>query len=174
MALVDEADSILIDEARTPLIISKPKVGPVDARLSRQAITLASALLPDVDYIINRKLGTADLTDAGTESVQRRSKRMGEPWGNPRRRNELVSLALYARHILQRDRDYLVRDGQILMIDAQTGRIADGRRWSRGIHQMVELKEGCRPQPDFETAAQLTYQRFFPRYHRLCGMQWHG
>jgi preprotein translocase subunit SecA len=172
MAVVDEADSILIDDARTPLIIARPRASSpaADARLSRQALTLAGALRAGEHFVIDPATRVATLNDEARAFLARRSRRLGAPWDNPRRGEELVSIALQARHGQRRDVDYIVRDGEILIVDPNTGRVADGRRWSRGLHQMVELKEGCKPNVEHETAAQITYQRLFPRYHRLCGM----
>jgi preprotein translocase subunit SecA len=91
-------------------------------------------------------------------------------WRNGLHRDEMVSAALAALHLYRRDRHYLVRDGKVLIIDDTTGRVAPGRAWSRGLHQLIELKEGCTPTAPQVTAAQITYQRFFPRYVRLGGL----
>ena len=95
---------------------------------------------------------------------------MGGLWQDRRHRDEIVGLALVAHHLLFRDQHYLVRERKILMIDQTTGRVAPGRVWSRGLQQLLEAKEGCPPSGEMETIAQITYQRFFPRYLRLCGM----
>jgi preprotein translocase subunit SecA len=95
---------------------------------------------------------------------------MSGVWRDRRRREEGVTQALAAKHLFKRDRDYLVRDGKVEIIDETTGRVAEGRVWSRGLHQLIERKEGCEPSGEQRTIAQITYQRVFPRYLRLCGM----
>jgi preprotein translocase subunit SecA len=98
------------------------------------------------------------------------SAALGGRWHSWRIREDIVSLALAARHCYQRNRHYLVRDGKVEIIDEATGRAAPRRVWSRGLHNLVEIKEGCKPTPATRTIAQITYQRFFPRYLRLGGM----
>jgi preprotein translocase subunit SecA len=170
LALVDEADSILIDEARTPLILSQNLVTADETGFHAQALRLAGLLLVRRDYTLDPQTLSAHLTAAGRKAVQSSARRLGPRWGDPRHGLELVALALAARHLFQRDRHYLVRDGQVAIIDETTGRVAEGRVWSRGLHTLIELKEGCEPTGTQSTMAQITYQRFFPRYLRLGGM----
>ena len=170
MALVDEADSILIDEARTPLILSQPRVNPQQQAYVRQALRVAVHLAPGRDFRLDPSGQVADLTPAGRDRLAQLVKKLGGLWQDRRHRDEIVSLALVAHHLLFRDQHYLVRDRKILMIDQTTGRVAPGRVWSRGLQQLLEAKEGCPPSGEMETIAQITYQRFFPRYLRLCGM----
>jgi preprotein translocase subunit SecA len=170
MALIDEADSILIDEARTPLIISQPRVNPQKQAYVEQALRLAMQLSPGAHFAVDRDAQAALLTAAGKGRVGELALPLGGLWQDPRHRDEIVALALAAQHVYARDRDYLVRDRKIVMIDQTTGRVAPGRVWSRGLQQLLEAKEGCPASGEMETIAQITYQRFFPRYHHLCGM----
>ncbi len=169
MAIVDEADSILIDEARTPLIIAMPtRTGEEEASLDF-ALQLAGELAP-ADYDIDPTAQRLRLTPRGQAAVAERVAGREGLWRNAIYREQFVVQALTALHLLQADRHYLVRDGKIHIIDETSGRIAEGRTWSRGLHQLVELKEGCAPTQQTVTATQITYQRFFPRYLRLGGM----
>ncbi|MCK7581210.1 MAG: hypothetical protein MZV65_39955, partial [Chromatiales bacterium] len=106
----------------------------------------------------------------GRERVETLVRRFAGVWRNRLHREEAICTALAALHLYRRDRHYLVRDGKVLIIDDTTGRVAPGRAWSRGLHQLIELKEGCSPTAPQVTAAQITYQRFFPRYLRLGGL----
>jgi preprotein translocase subunit SecA len=169
LALIDEADSILIDEARTPLVIAQPAPdGEENARLGF-ALELARGLEPG-HYTIDTAAQSLALTPPGRAAVEAACAGRGGLWRNDFYRDHCVVQALTALHLLARDRQYLVRDGKVLIIDETTGRVAEGRSWSRGLHQLVELKEACRPTPRTTTATQITYQRFFPRYLRLGGM----
>lgn len=170
-AIVDEADSVLIDEARTPLIISQEIHGSDSTQLVyRQSLLLARQLKPGEDYQINKRTNEILFTDKGLSDIEKHSKPMGPIWKGKLRREELVHQALMAVHIFKRDRHYLVRDGKIHIIDANTGRLMSDRNWGRGLHQMIETKEGCELSGHKETLAQLTYQRFFRRYLHLAGM----
>jgi preprotein translocase subunit SecA len=170
MALIDEADSILIDEARTPFILSQARVNEQQQTYFREALRIAIRLRPGADFRLEPGSRQAMLTDNGREALAATVAMIGGLWKDRRHREEIISLALAARELYARDRDYLVRDGKILMIDQTTGRVAPGRVWSKGLHQLLEVKEGCAPTGEMETIAQITYQRFFPRYLRLCGM----
>jgi preprotein translocase subunit SecA len=168
MAIVDEADSILIDEASVPFILSRARHDASSRDCQRRALELAAALEPGRDFTLDLAQRSAELTAAGQ---QRAEALDGDAlWQVRRYREEMVRLAVSALHLLQRDRDYLVRDGRVEIIDPTTGRTAPGRAWSRGLHQMIEIKEGCAASPITESAAQITYQRFFARYLRLTGM----
>lgn len=170
MALIDEADSILVDEARTPFILSQPRVNAQQQRWLRDALNIAQRLKQRADYRIDHGSQTVELTDPGCANLAALAQRAGGLWQDRRMREEIVSQALAAHHIYLRDRHYVIRDGKIVMIDQTTGRLAPGRVWSRGLHQLLEAKEGCQPSGEMETIAQITYQRFFPRYLRLGGM----
>jgi len=170
MALIDEADSILIDEARTPLVLSQSRINVQQLNYLRQAQQLADRLKQGIEYRLHPAESRVELTAAGCAQVDRHGEAIGGLWRDRRHREEVISMALAARHLFLRDRHYIVRDDEIIMIDQNTGRLAPGRVWSRGLHQLIEAKEGCAPTGDQETIAQITYQRFFPRYLRLGGM----
>jgi preprotein translocase subunit SecA len=170
MAVVDEADSILIDEARVPLIISELQDNAARREAVADILRLAAALRPGTDFTLDRHAQSAALTDAGRQAVESQAGGLHPVWHNRRHRDESLSLALAALHLFQRDRHYLVRDGGVHIVDETTGRLAPGRTWSRGLHQFIEMKEQCAPSGEAVTRAQITYQRFFPRYFRLCGM----
>lgn len=170
MALIDEADSLLIDEAMTPLILSRQVRGGAARALTWQAWALAGELVAGQDFTPVPAAMRVNLTSAGSARLAALCAALGGRWRSRRLREEVVCTALAARHVYLRDVHYLVRDGQVEIVDEVSGRAAPGRVWSRGLHTFVELKEGCRPTPDTETLAQITYQRFFPRYHRLGGM----
>jgi preprotein translocase subunit SecA len=170
MAIVDEADSILIDEARVPLILSERSPDAPQRQYHEQAVQLASSLATAVDFTLNRRGMTIELTERGRARLDGLAQALGAVWRNRLHREETVCSALCALHLYRRDLHYVVREGAVVIIDESTGRLAPGRIWSRGLHRMIELKEGCEPGDETTTAAQMTYQRFFQRYLRLCGM----
>jgi preprotein translocase subunit SecA len=170
MAIVDEADSILIDEARVPLILSRA----VDGRRARgdyeTALRLAAELEPGRDFDTDPLARRVTLSAAGDSTLDAATADLPPAWRNRRYREAWVLQALSALHLFQRDRDYILRDGKVEIVDPTTGRVAAGRSWSRGLHQLIELKEGREPTPSYATAAQITFQRLFRRYHRLAGV----
>jgi preprotein translocase subunit SecA len=170
MAIIDEADSILIDEARVPFILSQPVGNAQETEYLDQSLRIARALRIDTDFRLDAAARATELTAQGRERVEMLVRRLAAVWRNRLHREEAVCTALAALHFYRRDRHYLVRDGKVLIIDDTTGRVAPGRAWSRGLHQLIELKEGCTPTAPQVTAAQITYQRFFPRYLRLGGL----
>ena len=170
MAVIDEADSILIDEARTPLIISELREHASKREAVSELLHLATTLTPETDFTLDRHTLSATLNSAGSAVLESKLSELHPVWHNRRHREEQLSLALVALHLFQRDRHYLVRDDGVHIIDETTGRVAPGRTWSRGLHQFIELKEQCKVSGEAVTRAQITYQRFFPRYLRLCGM----
>jgi len=170
MAIVDEADSILIDEARVPLLLSEVRVNPHQGQYHRQAMWLVSQLTAGEDFRLAPNRMSAELTTNGCQKVDQLTSKLGQVWRNRLHREDTVCTALAAQYLYQRDRHYLVRDQKVGIIDETTGRIAEGRVWSRGLHQLIELKENCEPSGDQVTIAQITYQRFFQRYLRLGGM----
>ena len=169
-AIIDEADSILIDEARVPLILSQAGHNAAEGVYRQQALALARGLKAGRDFSLERRQAQATLTPAGCERIARAADWLGLPWRHRAHRESLVALALGALHALQRDRDYLVVDGSVQLIDPGTGRTAPGRAWSQGLHQLVELKEGCPPTAAASPRLTTTYQRFFARYVRLGGL----
>lgn len=175
MAIVDEADAILIDEARVPLILSQRADKADEHRHARQALEFARALTPKVDFTLLPAAMAAELTDKGRLHLMQIVIGLTDPsvsaaWRNRLHREHAVSTALAALHLYHAERHYLVREGQVVIVDPNTGRVAEGRAWSRGLQQAVEIKEGCEPSHPMVTLAQLTYQRFFPRYVRLGGL----
>jgi preprotein translocase subunit SecA len=166
-AIVDEADSVLVDEARTPLILSAQAGRSQEEDLHRNAFALARQLSPH-DYRIDKE-GT-ELTNAGIDRLDALSGSLGGVWRGPRRREQLVRQALNALHVFQRDKHYLVRDGKVVIIDENTGRLMPDRSWEQGLHQLVEIKEEVEVTGRRETLARISYQRFFRRYLHLCGM----
>jgi len=169
MAVIDEADAILIDEACTPLVLSQAVPEGQGPSQQRLALFMTRGLQRGVhfDWAPDQALR---LLPEGRARLDEASRHMSGPWRIQRYREEQALLALTALHVLQRDVDYLVRDDAVHLIDGPTGRLAQGRAWSRGLHQMVCLKEGVSLTAETRTLNQTTYQTFFPRYHRLCGL----
>jgi preprotein translocase subunit SecA len=170
-AIVDEADSVLIDEARTPLILSREIEGDESTQAGfTQALDLAAQLNADEDYRLLARERRVQLTERGRTRLGELAEQMGDLWAARRRREELIGQALSALHLFIRDRHYVVRDGKVQIVDANTGRVMADRSWEHGLHQMVEAKEGCELSGHKETLARISYQRFFRRYLKLSGM----
>lgn len=175
-AIIDEADSVLIDDATMPLILSRSVRDPVARAFLWQAWGLSGRLLAGEHFQATPGTRRAWLTEAGRQELQRVAQSLPAVWKNTRHREETVESALTMRHLLHRDRDYLVSEGvdgeppRIELIDAVTGRLAQGRRWSGGLHVLAAFKEGLIPEDEAETVSRITFQRFFRRYHRLAGM----
>ncbi len=172
-AIVDEVDSILVDEARTPLIIS----GPLDDRsdLYNTIDTFIPLLTPE-DYEIDEKQRSANFSEIGTEKLENLLKQAGLLKGASLYDIENVAIvhhinnALKAHKLFQRDKDYIVRNGEIVIIDEFTGRMMPGRRYSEGQHQALEAKEKVQIQPENQTLASITFQNYFRMYNKLAGM----
>ncbi len=169
-AIVDEADSVLIDEARTPLIISGHVDNTFEKQVYQQALKLSEQLESDEDYTIDVSKRTLELTEHGKIHLKELAQPLGGLWAGKHRREELVRQALTAKHLFSRDRDYIVRDHKVQIVDEYTGRVMADRSWERGLHQLIEAKEGCDITIQNETLARISYQRFFRRYHHLAGM----
>lgn len=170
MAIIDEADSILIDEARVPLIISEMRVHEGRRDAATDIFGFAQTLRHRIDFIVSGTTQVATLTAAGRAALDQKVDTLHPVWRNRRHREDNLCVALAALHLFHRDHHYLVRDGGVHIVDETTGRVASGRTWSRGLHQFIELKEQCKLSGETVTRAQITYQRFFPRYLRFCGM----
>jgi len=172
-AIVDEVDSILIDEARTPLIISGPTDDKSELYMSVDAIV--KGLVPE-DYELDEKQRSVVLTEDGTEKMERLLEDAGLLHGSNLYdfENTLVvhhlNQALRANVMFKRDTDYIVKNGKVIIIDEFTGRMMDGRRWSDGLHQAVEAKEGVEIEPENQTLASITFQNYFRMYPKLSGM----
>jgi preprotein translocase subunit SecA len=169
-AIVDEADSVLADEARTPLIISAPVDIGDQQRLAQQGIDLGRQLEAGVDYRRNSAERSVALTDAGRARVAALAEPLGGLWNGRLRREEMATQALSALHLFVRDDHYLVRDGKVEIIDENTGRTTADRSWERGLHQLIEAKEELEVTAPKEALARISYQRFFRRYLLLSGM----
>jgi preprotein translocase subunit SecA len=172
-AIVDEVDSILVDEARTPLIIS----GPLDDR-SELYITI-DKFIPDLkpeDYDVDEKVRAASFTEAGNEKLENILREAGLLKGESLYDVENVTVvhhinqALRAHRLFQRDKDYIVKGGEVVIIDEFTGRMMPGRRYSEGLHQALEAKEHVQIQPENQTLASITFQNYFRMYEKLAGM----
>ena len=172
-AIVDEVDSILIDEARTPLIIS----GPLDDR--SEFYNTIDAYIPRLekgDYEVDEKQRTVTLTEAGMEKMEQTLRANDLLKGDSLYDVENVSTvhhvnqALRAHKLFQRDKDYIVRNGEVVIIDEFTGRMMPGRRYSEGLHQALEAKERQPVQPENQTLASITFQNYFRMYEKLAGM----
>ena len=172
--IVDEVDSILIDEARTPLIIS----GPLDDRSEfyNTIDTYIPKLEKTTDFEVDEKQRTVTLTEAGMEKIENLLQAAGQLKGDSLYDVENVSVvhhinqALRAHSLFQRDKDYFVRDGEVVIIDEFTGRMMPGRRYSEGLHQALEAKEHQPVQPENQTLASITFQNYFRMYKKLAGM----
>ncbi len=168
-AIVDEADSVLIDEANTPLIITKTLPNEESADTYSDALYLASTLVADKDYRVDEKRRSVDLTVAGEDSLEDQILKLPKLWRNKRKRETLVKQALAANLFYKRDREYVVNEEKVQIIDQSTGRLMPDRAWEQGLHQMIEAKEGCLISEQREPQARISYQRFFSRYLRLGG-----
>lgn len=169
-AIVDEADSVLVDEARTPLIISAPADSGDEERVALQGIDLARKLVMDQDFSINTTEKRVTLTDAGRRRLELLCASLGGVWVGLMRREDLATKALSALYLFFLDEHYLVRDGKIEIIDEYTGRTMADRSWERGLHQLIEAKEGCDITAQKEPLSRISYQRYFRRYLLLSGM----
>ncbi len=169
-AIVDEADSILIDEARTPLLIAQQSQNEDLSQLNQQALELASRLQEGIHFDIDQSLRQIRLSSAALKIINNVSSHLKGAWHGKQRREELITQALSALHLFQRDHHYLLKDDKVQIIDETTGRLMPERSWERGLHQMIESKEGCNNSASNETLARLSFQRFFRRYLRLSGM----
>ncbi|MDW9481858.1 preprotein translocase subunit SecA [Sinorhizobium meliloti] len=173
--IVDEVDSVLIDEARTPLIISAPVEDSSDIYMKMDAIV--ASLLTPADFAVDEKMNAATLTEPGADKVEAMLREQGLlAVGIPLYDHQAshlvhhVNCALKARALFAKDRDYVVRGGEVVIVDESTGRMMDGRRFNDGIHQALEAKEGVRVQNETATLSSITYQNYFRMYARLSGM----
>lgn len=166
--IVDEVDSILIDEARTPLIISGQATGTTT--LYTRTDRFAKTLTEDEDFKIDLESKTVSLTEDGIRKGEKYFglKNLYDP--DNMALNHHLDNALRANYIMLRDKDYVVRDGEVLIVDQFTGRIMDGRRYSDGLHQAIEAKEHVEIEEETKTMANITYQNFFRMYNKLSGM----
>src|SRR3989344_3751714 len=167
-AIVDEIDSILIDEARTPLIISAP-VSDAESLYGRFT-QIAETLSPDEDYEIDRKHKQIQLSDSGIEKAEKSLGVDNIYTDAGIKYVHHLETAVRAKALFERDKEYVVKDGQIIIVDEFTGRLQPGRRWSEGLHQAIESKEGVEMQQESRTFASITFQNYFRLYGKLAGM----
>ena len=167
-AIVDEIDSILIDEARTPLIISAP-VAEAESLYTR-FVDIARGLVREEDYAVDEKRKQIALTDAGIEKAERALGIENIYTDAGLKFVHHLETAVRAQALFERDAAYVVRDGQIVIVDEFTGRLQPGRRWSEGLHQAIEAKEGVSVQRESKTMASITFQNYFRLYSKLSGM----
>ncbi|MCR4397996.1 MAG: preprotein translocase subunit SecA [Firmicutes bacterium] len=167
-AIVDEVDSILIDEARTPLIISG--AGDQSTDLYYQFARIVRNLKPGRDYTFDEKAHTAEPTEEGISRVERMLGVDNLYDHENRDLSHYLVQALKAETLMKRDRDYIVKDGQVIIVDEFTGRLMFGRRYSDGLHQAIEAKEGVRIERETQTLAAITFQNYFRMYRKLAGM----
>lgn len=187
-AIIDEVDSILIDEARTPLIISgqggkstdlyracdilarQLKKGEASGELTKMAAIMKEEIKETGDFIVNEKEKSVHLTEEGVKKVEQffHIENLADPENLEIQHN--IILALRAHHTMFRDKDYVVKDDKVLIVDEFTGRIMPGRRYSDGLHQAIEAKENVKVERESKTVATITFQNFFNKYYKKCGM----
>ena len=184
--IVDEADSVFVDEARTPLILSASHGAGGSSADFNFALALAERMVPATHYTLDERTRRVNLlpaaydwldaaldgdkADEAAEAANEAARIDSALWSSPRRREEMVQQALAARAFYLRDRHYVITDGKVQIVDESTGRVMPDRAWERGLHQMIEAKEGVELSGQRETLARITYQRLFRRYVRLAGM----
>lgn len=167
-AIVDEVDSILIDEARTPLIISAPDTE--SGALYKTFARVVPNLKENDDYNIDEKLKAVTITDAGIDKIEKMLSLQNIYDHAGMRYVHHLEQALRANVLFKRDKDYVVKDGEVIIVDEFTGRLMPGRRWSEGLHQAIEAKEGVKIEKESRTFATITFQNYFRMYKKLAGM----
>ncbi|VYU21504.1 preprotein translocase subunit SecA [Clostridium tertium] len=167
-AVVDEVDSILIDEARTPLIISG--AGEKSTKFYNVADNFVKQLLADEDYTIDEKANSVMLTDSGVAKAERAFGIDNYADADHLELQHYITQALKANYGMKIDKDYMVKDGQVIIVDEFTGRLMEGRRYSDGLHQAIEAKEGVKIERESKTLATITFQNYFRMYNKLSGM----
>ena len=168
--IVDEADSVLIDEARTPLIISRQGDASRYVREYAQAMEISELMRAGADFVVQEDERKVVLKPSGVRRIREMTKSLGGFWKSSVLCEDLLTKALTAKHLYRKGEHYMVRDKKVQIIDEFTGRAMPDRKWSQGIHEMIELREQCVVTSAMVTVARMTYQRFFRRYMRLAGM----
>ncbi|GAA0069805.1 preprotein translocase subunit SecA [Clostridium sardiniense] len=166
--IVDEVDSILIDEARTPLIISG--AGEKSTEFYKVADYFVKTLVAEKDYTIDEKANAAMLTEEGVEKAEKAFKVENYADAENMQLQHYVTQALKANYVMKLDKDYMVKDGEVIIVDEFTGRLMEGRRYSDGLHQAIEAKEGVKIARESKTLATITFQNYFRMYNKLSGM----
>ena len=167
-AIVDEVDSILVDEARTPLVISGPGERSTDSYYTLAKVV--PKLIPVTDYTVDEKARTVAPTESGVAKVEKQLNVRNLYDADNMELNHLLNQALRAYTMMKRDRDYVVKDGEVVIVDEFTGRLMFGRRYSDGLHQSIEAKEGLKVERESQTLASITFQNYFRMYKKLAGM----
>ena len=168
-AILDECDSILIDEARTPLILSRAGQNGGDESIYLQALQLAGPLQEGIHFNVQVRARSIELTGSGRDYLAEKAESLGAAWARVREREALACSALSALHLFHRNQHYLVREDGVQIIDENTGRLRPGHTWERGLHQMIEAKEGCEVSGGHEVLSRISFQRLFCRYLRFAG-----
>jgi preprotein translocase subunit SecA len=169
-AILDEADSVLVDEAGTPLVISRKRSIEATRPALEAALELAQGLDREVHYRVDDQRRTVCLSESGGLALEGMAGDLGGLWSHHQRREELVEQALTALLLFRRDREYIVEEDMVRIVDESTGRVMEDRSWQLGLHQAIEVKEGVPLSAVNESLARLSYQRFFRRYVHLAGM----
>ena len=170
IAIVDEIDSVLIDDAVTPLIISQSGDNDHMIEAFQTAATLAGHMEPTVDYRVRPNYQEVELTTAGRAKLHHHTQPLGGVFSGMRRSEELVTQALVAREFYAVGKQYIIDEGKVVIVDESTGRLMPDREWRDGLHQAVTAKEGLEVEAPKVTTARISFQRFFRKYDRLCGM----
>jgi len=170
VAIIDEIDSVLIDEATTPLLISANQSGDISEQTARQALEMAATLEIGIDFTVDPHGLMPMLTPRGERRLEDQAATLTGPWRVRLIRNELLRAAVAAIHTLKRDHHYLVRDGKIVLIDQQNGRTMPDRHLNQSLSLMVEVKEGCTMSGERKSLASISFQRFFRNYATICGL----
>jgi len=168
-AIVDEADSVLIDEATTPLIISAGEGNEMLLEAVRTACGLADQLIVDRHYTVDRRFRDVDFTDEGRSLIESITAGLSGLWRSEARRDDLLGQAVIARDLFERDRHYIIEDGEVVIVDENTGRTMPGRSWSYGLHQAIEARAGVELTEPARTLARMSFQDFYARYPHLSG-----
>ena len=169
-AIIDEADSVLIDEAVTPLIISGQNAETAENDVHGRLWHLVAGFAEDADFRVNAGFREVELLPTGRRRVLAAAETWPDRWRNPAHATELAELALTARMLFHRDKHYVVTDGKVVIVDESTGRLMPNRKWRNGLHQAIEAKEGVEVSRSDATLARLSFQRFFRLFRRLSGM----
>lgn len=169
-AIVDEADSVLIDEAVTPLLISSPRVNEALKQAVELAAGLATKLKADVHYKVDARYGDIDFTEEGELHVEKEAGILPPFWRGKQRREELLKQALVARELFHLNKQYIINEGKVSIVDEFTGRAMPNRSWREGLHQAIEAKEDIPMTDPSETMARMSFQRFFRLFPKLSGM----
>jgi len=169
-AIVDEADSVLIDEAVTPLIISRPMENEPLKQAIEIAHTMSPKFVPDIHYKVMDLYREVRITDKGKEELRKASTHFPGIWRGLSRQEEIIKLMIQAQALFHRDKHYVIQDNKVVIVDEFTGRLMPSRSWSHGLHQAVEAKEGVEITDPMETLARLSFQRFFRLFPQLSGM----